>query len=591
MREARSTWWIPVVLALAGCGTDGAGDAIADGASDAAAEVAPEVVDEVTPEAVEPPGRLRFVHVSDLHYGGSLEAPEPAYLANRVARVNALAEGVDLVVSTGDHVDDLEARFDVPGTRSPLHVVAEALDTLAAPWIATLGNHEHYLSFEPLLEMCPDPQARKAAFTEAFGFEPFSVHVVHGVRLILLDTNDGPTWNQNAGVLGSLTPERLAWLDETLAADPRPTVVFAHHPLTTIQDPDEGVSLCDVLEAHADRILGYFAGHLHSFLKGTACGVPYYLVGNWRDADDAFFVVDVDGAAGSLTLVNEADLPFATPPDFSCEPGRGPLLGDPGAAVGTVQRLVVTETSTDAAGLGQYVGDALQSIPFLLTVDSASAAGLSGRLTVASRWSDPEDFYAYVAGAPCAPFDWRLDDPCASFGPATLAVNALIFLEALADVAPDPSWRVRVTIEDLLLEGRLAANAEGVPVVAEGVIQARMETGPAIDDVKQLVVAEYCAGRIDGCAPGSSEGFPACPAGADAAFFAEVPKACDVTISGFSVRSILGMLATLPETIHALGRVTTEVVPVGEPAPGNADPGLFATEAGKNCAGSAGLPR
>jgi hypothetical protein len=537
-------------------------------------------------EAVEPPGMLRFVHVSDLHYAGTAEAPDPAWLSARVARVAAAvaASGADLVVSTGDHVDALPQACDAPGAPTPFDDVAAALDALPVPWLATIGNHEFYTSFEPVLEMTSDPAARRATFVAGLGHEPFSVHVVHGIRLVFLDTMDGPTWSENAGVIGSLTPERLAWLDDVLSSEARPTLVFAHHPLTTLQDPDDGPGLCDVLEAHADTVLATFGGHLHTFLKGHACGRPYWLVGNWRDADDAFFVVEVDGAAGTVTVTNEADLPFATPPDFTCTPGDAPLAADAAAAVGTVQRLVVTNTSTDATGLGQYVGDALQSIPFLLAVEGTSPTGLTGKVTVASRWAEPEGYFAYVDGSPCRPFDWRLDDPCVALGPATLPVNALLFLEALTDTAPSPDWTLRITVEDLRVEGRVGLDEAGVPVLTGGVVYARLETPGALADLRRILVTEYCAGRIEGCTPGSTAELPACPAEPDDAFFALVPATCDVTISGFTLRAILGMLKTLPETIHAVGEVTSEVVPPGAPQAGWVDPELFSTETGKNCA-------
>lgn len=573
------------LLASCGAETKQSADAGADVLPDGLAETQPEVATPDVPAeaAPEPPGRLRVVHVSDLHFPGTMDDPRPEYLAARVARVNAAAFAADVVVSTGDQVDFLAAAYDDPAVRGPLHLVREGLDGLDAPWLATIGNHETYLSFEPLVEITTDLAARKAAFAAALGQPAFQAVVVNGVRLVLLDTMEGPTWNVNAGLVGSLLPAQIAALD-ALLADDRPTVLFGHHPPTTLSHEGEGPSLCDVMQAHAGSVLGYFGGHLHSFLKGEACGVPYWAVGNWKDDDASFFQIDVDGAAGTLTVVNEADLPFATPPDITCEPGQAPLLNDPTPAFGTVQKLVVTNTSSDAAGLGQYVGDALQSIPFLLSIDGQSASGLAARLTVASRWADPEGYFTYVDGSPCVPFEWRLDDPCAAAGPTSLAVDALIFLQALTDTVPDPSWQLRVRLDDLRVDGRFEV-VNGVPVIAEGVIYARIETPTTLDDLRAIMVSEYCAGRLAGCTPGADATMPACPADAGPAFFDTVPKACDLEVSGFKVRAILTMLVSLPETIHALGEVRSEVVELSStPAPGLADPMLFSSDAGRNCA-------
>jgi len=578
---------VPALALLAACGaeTKQTADTGADDVADALIETAVEVdaFDAVAEATPEPPGRLRVIHVSDLHFPGTLDDPRPEYLAARVARVNGSGFAADVVVSCGDQIDYLEAGYDVPGVRSPLNLVKEGLDGLDAPWLATIGNHETYLSFEPVLEVTSDLAARKAAFTAALGQPPFQATIVNGVRLVLLDTMEGPTWNVNAGLVGSLLPAQIAALDDLLS-DNRPTVLFGHHPPTTLSHEGEGPSLCDVMQAHAGSVLGYFGGHLHTFLKGEACGVPYWVVGNWKDDDASFYEIDIDGAAGTLTVVNEADLPFATPPDITCEPGQAPLLGDPAAAIGTVQKLVVTNTSSDAAGLGQYVGDALQSIPFLLSIDGHPTSALTTRLTVASRWADPEGYFSYVDGSPCVPFHWRLDDPCAAAGPTSLAVDALIFLQALTDTVPDPSWQLRVRLDDLRLEGRLEL-VDGVPVLAEGVLYARIETPTTIDDLRGILVSEYCAGRLAGCVPGASDAMPACPVDAGPAFFDTVPKVCDLEVSGFKVRAILTIVASLPETIHALGEVKSEVVQVSStPAPGLADPALFSTDAGRNCA-------
>ena len=97
------------------------------GAQDATAETSdvgttPEV-DGGSPS--EPPGRLRLIHVSDLHYPGTADDPRPEFLSARVARLNATGFEPDLVVSTGDHVDFLRAEDDAPGARTPLHEVRE----------------------------------------------------------------------------------------------------------------------------------------------------------------------------------------------------------------------------------------------------------------------------------------------------------------------------------------------------------------------------------------------------------------------------------------------------------------------------------
>ncbi len=73
---------------------------------------------------------LRVVQLSDLHIGRNV--PD-GRIISAVREVNALAP--DLVVLTGDFVTT---------KRDPLSRVPQLLETLAAPRVAVLGNHDHW---------------------------------------------------------------------------------------------------------------------------------------------------------------------------------------------------------------------------------------------------------------------------------------------------------------------------------------------------------------------------------------------------------------------------------------------------------------
>jgi hypothetical protein len=529
------------------------------------------------------PGTVRFVHVSDLHYRGTAADPKADWLKARIDWINGLTSSPDFVVISGDLCDYLGPDTETDPDNSRLAVLRGLLDEhLSLPWYASIGNHEFYDEFEPPV-ITADGEARRESFTifqeeeKSWGYWD-----VEGVRFVILDSMELDSWKENMGLMGRFTGEQIDWLREVLG-DGMPTFLFFHHPPNTLAPRDGDPDLCDVLNDFPGQVKGLFTGHLHGFWKGEWCGTPYFVVKDWRDAPASWYEVEYDGATDTLTLLNEADLPFVDPPEVECTPGQDPL-GDMTAAVGTVQRFRVTNTVTDSDGLAQYLGEALGEIPFMLSIDSFDDADheLVARLTMASRW-ESDGLLTYVEGAPCPDFTLRLHDPCVAAGPASVTVDILNFLGGLTEEPLNPEWRVRLDIQNLRVEGRMGL-VNGIPVLEEGVLYATFEGAGAIADLKQILVVEYCNGRLDGCEPGSGPSMPDCPAQADSGFFDEIPYACDIEIQGLGGRMIIELIETVPETVSVLGSITTEVIPVSEePAPGTVPADLFSTDPGYNC--------
>lgn len=585
----RSLLWVTALL-IAAAACDSASDSTvpadvvtpsdAAGTADATSDASPDGGADV---AVEPPGLVRFVQVSDLHYAGSVDDPRRSYLQERVARINAVEPQPHMVVVTGDLIDGLALELNDPAIFGPLHIVAEELDALAAPWIAVIGNHEHYDTFEPDLTMTANREARWDVFETVLAQTMPQSTVVDGVRLVTLNSMSGPTWDQNAGLIGSFADEELAWLDTTLA-DGRPTLLFFHHPPNTLGASPNGVTLCDVLSGHPGVVKGLFTGHLHGFWRGEYCEVPYWVVGDWRNEEASYFLVEYDGADDVLTILNEESLPFPSVPEVECSPGETPLTNH-AAAEGTFQRFVVENASADATGLAQYLGEALGEVPMVMSVDAwdGEAETFEARLTVADRWTE-DGFLGYLEGAPCVPFDLRLDDPCLTAGPAAIRVDLLVFLSTVLEVSLDPAWQLRLDIEDLRVAGRMG-ESDGVPYIEEAVLTARIISTTAVSDLRQVLVTEYCAENLAGCVPGADDEHPPCPAEPGPELFDEIPTSCDMDIEDFSVRGILQMLSSVPETVGVVGELRTEILPAAaEPTSGHVDEGLFATDAGRNCA-------
>jgi 3',5'-cyclic AMP phosphodiesterase CpdA len=179
-----------------------------------------------------------------------------AFLRSAVEHVNRLDPQPDLVLLTGDLVNDGEpAQY-------------EHLRTLLSPLRAQVhlvpGNHDR-------------TDVLRAAFpAQVHGSEGRADGVIEGaLRVVSLDSSRFPEPG------GALDPEQLDWLDTTLSERPQAaTVVAVHHPpfLTGIAHMDEMAldaasadGLAKVLVRHpqVERVL---SGHLHRLIARRFAG-------------------------------------------------------------------------------------------------------------------------------------------------------------------------------------------------------------------------------------------------------------------------------------------------------------------------------
>ena len=135
-------------------------------------------------------------------------------LRRAVNHINALNPRPDLVLATGDLVDE--------GASESYTLLKMLLDPLKPPLFVVPGNHDHKTKLRNAL---PDHHYLNQTVEEngtpyiCFTIEEFPV------RIIGLDT---VTPGEHGGGLG---PVRLDWLDRALSDRPyAPTVIFMHHP-------------------------------------------------------------------------------------------------------------------------------------------------------------------------------------------------------------------------------------------------------------------------------------------------------------------------------------------------------------------------
>ena len=198
-----------------------------------------------------------LAQLSDPHIGAEWTDGDPvARLAAAVSSVRALRPQPDAVLVSGDLADNAaDAEYEQ---------VCELLAPLLAPLYVLPGNHDDRRALH-----------RHFGVPGADG-EPVQYAVDLGpLRLVVLDTT------RPGEDSGALDAERLAWLDDELAATPEvPTLIAMHHPPLSTGVPawDElGLpvadrwALAEVVERHRQvrRLAG---GHVHRTITAELAG-------------------------------------------------------------------------------------------------------------------------------------------------------------------------------------------------------------------------------------------------------------------------------------------------------------------------------
>ena len=267
------------------------------------------------------PGPLRIVHLSDLHLGkhpgttdgllGSLKAA--------IQRVNA--EKPDLVVLTGDVVED--------GLQEEWHKRAKTeLLAITAPLAIVLGNHD-YAHFPKIRSPDKAPDGYFAFSREFHSLRRYGF-AYHGWDFIGFDS--GPSVFAVRVLTRGVDKETVGWLGQRVedAANHgrKGVVLFSHAPTRTapVHAPDSEVSgLCghmlegrqqieQIIETGAERGLRmvHLSGHTHWLelheLRAQARGGE----DRWQKRDDGNVCGVVPGGALLLNSPSATQVTFHT---------------------------------------------------------------------------------------------------------------------------------------------------------------------------------------------------------------------------------------------------------------------------------------
>ena len=244
---------------------------------------------------------MRIVQLSDPHIVPADRQPVHGQdtlgrLRAAVDAVNRLSPAPDLVVMTGDQIND--------GSEDSYHALKDVLASLRFPCHMAMGNHDYKPVFRRI--MLEERDADSTPYYYALNRT--------GHRIIMLDTQD------EGEVAGRLDDAQLNWLEQELSSG-LPSVICMHHPPVPVgvawmdelilQESDRFLRIC---EARTSLRL-ILCGHVHhefrmklehaTVLTAPSVGLqfrkdPVMKADGTRviatDEPAAFRIVDLDGS-------------------------------------------------------------------------------------------------------------------------------------------------------------------------------------------------------------------------------------------------------------------------------------------------------
>lgn len=169
--------------------------------------------------------------------------------------------------------------------------------SLAVPWYATLGNHDHRGRAEAQVQF--SRHDRRWCMPGWHYTRTLAIDAHHNVQLIVLDTTPFVAIYRPGGCewidgITELSPtSQIAWLDHTLArSEARWKLVVGHHPMIS-GSPMHGstVELDRLLRPRLERygVHAYISGHEHDLQHLQSDGIHHLVTGagaQWRQTGE-----------------------------------------------------------------------------------------------------------------------------------------------------------------------------------------------------------------------------------------------------------------------------------------------------------------
>jgi 3',5'-cyclic AMP phosphodiesterase CpdA len=233
------------------------------------------------------PSNLTFLQISDSHVGFDKPANPNAIgtLGEAIGKIKALPTKPSFMIHTGDitHLSR-PAEFD-----NADHAISQAgLDVHYVP-----GEHD---VIDEEVKLYRERYGKNAKGTGWYSFDTNGVHFIGLVNVM----------NLQAGKLGNLGEEQLAWLKDDIAGRTAstPIVVFAHIPLWTVYEQwgwgtEDGARAVSLLKKFGSVTV--LNGHIHQVMQKVEGNLAFHT------AMSTAFVQPAPGTAPSPGPMKVAD--------------------------------------------------------------------------------------------------------------------------------------------------------------------------------------------------------------------------------------------------------------------------------------------
>ncbi|HVX45010.1 MAG TPA: metallophosphoesterase [Mycobacteriales bacterium] len=255
---------------------------------------------------------MRILHISDLHVETEPERAYPGVNASLARDAEILRRtAADLMIVSGDLTTHGSAEPE------PLRRAREWVQSIGIPYLAIPGNHDLGPEKErglknPEQEAYDDRPYGQTNFGRIFGPDPLVRHETDQLRVL------------GVGLREEDPDGALDALEEALADDIRPVLLFGHYPVVTVRDhgtlarfgADTFITttvrrLHDIIRRHP-RIVLYVCGHIH--VVSAVPIAPHCLqltAGALGPGASSYRIYEVDGAGIQFTsLLGSGPLNF-----------------------------------------------------------------------------------------------------------------------------------------------------------------------------------------------------------------------------------------------------------------------------------------
>lgn len=251
---------------------------------------------------------LSIIQISDLHIFENMSHNVGGInhfdnFQQIIAKLRHSPTPIDLVLVTGDLVHEISPQ-------NYAQVFAQ-LDTLGVPYFCIAGNHDVTQELDAEL---PFYQRRHIGM-------PAHARLLNCERLCL------PHWDillldsSVAGnIYGRFDKDSLEWLNNQLQTITRPCVIFAHHPMVSVNSEwidnhrlQDSAYFWEVVTPYTDKLKAIFVGHIHQENHAYYQGISLFSTPSTSVQFQPFhdeFCIDIQKKAGFrwITLYNNGNL-------------------------------------------------------------------------------------------------------------------------------------------------------------------------------------------------------------------------------------------------------------------------------------------